>query len=437
MSEEAERAQVFDALSHPTRVRILRFLSDGTLSFADLKKKTNIESSGHLQHHLTKLDGLIKTDEHGSYGLSDAGNDALFAIKTVEDASEKRRHKSTFNRRKSRIYFAVIVAALAACLIVSSLYFLSPNLFPKKHMVSFSQFGVGSDFSGTVVTVNGKSYNASGVSFWANAGDVFTFNFASSLAVNMSKQYLLQGSNVSSPLTVSGAEDVGANYVVHQYLMDIMTGSLNDPGWMTTSSGNNPIQIAPGRMFNHTLIVLSPSNGSETLYGTQSLTAIDNMPIFESNDTYFQQGFIEIDMSVMGIDSSELASFHLYQVRGPQGWDQQIVTNPGSSNEFPPYPTSSTRDEYSPGTWSGGIPVVEELVIPIKVFGNYTVCLENTGNSTIELIFTIHTPVITVETEPLQAFAAPNDYQQLFPAEPDQPFQTGARVVRIIDEISP
>jgi hypothetical protein len=65
-------------------------LSEGSLGFADLKKKTAIESSGHLQHHLTKLNGLIKTDEYGKYCLSDEGKDALLTVQTVENTSPKK-----------------------------------------------------------------------------------------------------------------------------------------------------------------------------------------------------------------------------------------------------------------------------------------------------------------------------------------------------------
>jgi DNA-binding transcriptional ArsR family regulator len=61
IEQDKQRAEVFDALGHPTRIQILKVLSEGAIGFADLKKKTGFESSGHLQHHLTKLNGLIKT----------------------------------------------------------------------------------------------------------------------------------------------------------------------------------------------------------------------------------------------------------------------------------------------------------------------------------------------------------------------------------------
>jgi DNA-binding HxlR family transcriptional regulator len=82
--EDRQRAEVFDALGHPTRIIILKALDEGSLGFADLKKRVNIDSSGHLQHHLNKLNGLIKTDEHGKYCLSDQGKDALITVQTVE-----------------------------------------------------------------------------------------------------------------------------------------------------------------------------------------------------------------------------------------------------------------------------------------------------------------------------------------------------------------
>ena len=87
--QDKERAEVFDALGHPTRIAILKTLSEGPAGFSELKKRTSIESSGHLQHHLSKLDGLIKTDAYGKYYLSDQGKDALLTVQTVEQSSSK------------------------------------------------------------------------------------------------------------------------------------------------------------------------------------------------------------------------------------------------------------------------------------------------------------------------------------------------------------
>ncbi len=119
IEQDKQRAEVFDALGHPTRILILKVLSEGSLGFADLKKKTGFESSGHLQHHLTKLNGLIKTDAYGKYCLSDEGKDALLTVQTVENASSKKevREKGHWH---FRIGIKPIAFLLIALLIASS-----------------------------------------------------------------------------------------------------------------------------------------------------------------------------------------------------------------------------------------------------------------------------------------------------------------------------
>jgi len=62
---DSSRAELFEVLGHPMRVKILRTLNEGPMSFSELKRETGIESSGHLQFHLSKLANLIKTDASG------------------------------------------------------------------------------------------------------------------------------------------------------------------------------------------------------------------------------------------------------------------------------------------------------------------------------------------------------------------------------------
>jgi len=123
VSNDRQRAEVFDALGHPTRIVILKALSEGPLGFADLKKKTAIDSSGHLQHHLNKLNGLIKTDEYGKYCLSDQGKDALLTVQTVENASGSRTkdtEKTRSSRFNSKMVLKSVSLLLVALLIASS-----------------------------------------------------------------------------------------------------------------------------------------------------------------------------------------------------------------------------------------------------------------------------------------------------------------------------
>lgn len=73
-----ERYRIFDALSHPTRVKILKLVGEKGLAFSTLKHELGLESSGQLQHHLQKLSGFITVGKNsGCYGLTETGRRAL------------------------------------------------------------------------------------------------------------------------------------------------------------------------------------------------------------------------------------------------------------------------------------------------------------------------------------------------------------------------
>jgi len=88
-----ESVELFEAISHPARIKILKILEKQPASFASLKRQLDIESSGNLDHHLKKLKQLITVREDGLYGLTDAGKEALLSIKTIELWTETERRK--------------------------------------------------------------------------------------------------------------------------------------------------------------------------------------------------------------------------------------------------------------------------------------------------------------------------------------------------------
>lgn len=176
IEQDKQRAEVFDALGHPTRILILKVLSDGSLGFAELKKKTAIESSGHLQHHLTKLNGLIKTDEYGKYCLSDEGKDALLTVQTVENASPKRDVRE---KRHGRFKVGLKpVAFLLMTLLISS----SAITIYEYNQIATLQ----SDFN----RVNGLNFDA--MAYYNEFGVIPATNINSSFAPPVSMYRALQ-----------------------------------------------------------------------------------------------------------------------------------------------------------------------------------------------------------------------------------------------------
>jgi len=74
---------VFEAVSHPLRIRILRALEGKPMRFSDLKRRLGVRSGGHLDFHIKKLNGLITVDEVGRYVLTEEGYKALQAIEVI------------------------------------------------------------------------------------------------------------------------------------------------------------------------------------------------------------------------------------------------------------------------------------------------------------------------------------------------------------------
>jgi hypothetical protein len=109
--------------------------------------------------------------------------------------------------------------------------------YKTQYQIVFSQTGVESDFTGTIVTVDGTGYTLGTLpTFWWDDNSSHTFGFASPLVVNASKQYVWVSTTGLSTLqngTVvagSGSGSVTGNYVAqskYQIIFD-QTGVSSD-----------------------------------------------------------------------------------------------------------------------------------------------------------------------------------------------------------------
>ena len=81
--------EVFEAISHPMRIAILKELAKKPTRFADLKRKLRIKSSGLLDFHLKKMESVVTTDKDGLYTLNARGFAALRAVYIVSNYPPK------------------------------------------------------------------------------------------------------------------------------------------------------------------------------------------------------------------------------------------------------------------------------------------------------------------------------------------------------------
>jgi DNA-binding HxlR family transcriptional regulator len=136
---DVREAELFEALGHLTRIKILQTLNENPLAFSELKKKIGIDSSGHLTFHLSKLAGLVKPNSEGKYCLTDSGREALRVTKIAGEALKMPESKDTritsfivmaigFNIM-GFVWLAVGNLATTVSLFIESLIFLFVSLF--------------------------------------------------------------------------------------------------------------------------------------------------------------------------------------------------------------------------------------------------------------------------------------------------------------------
>jgi len=82
---------LFDAISHPMRIEILKELSKRPMRFAEIKRRLKVTSSGLLDYHLRKLDDLIMINRDGLYTLTEKGFAALQAVEVANRYGWQRR----------------------------------------------------------------------------------------------------------------------------------------------------------------------------------------------------------------------------------------------------------------------------------------------------------------------------------------------------------
>jgi DNA-binding HxlR family transcriptional regulator len=122
---DTQKAELYEELSHPTRILILQSLSEESMSFSELKRRTGIDSSGNLSFHLNKLDNLIRTTSEGNYALSDEGKEAIRVIEATERVTSSDIFSSSptilrAGRRRWLRARTIVVALFVVVLILSA-----------------------------------------------------------------------------------------------------------------------------------------------------------------------------------------------------------------------------------------------------------------------------------------------------------------------------
>jgi peptidoglycan/xylan/chitin deacetylase (PgdA/CDA1 family) len=149
-----------------------------------------------------------------------------------------------------------------------------------QYNITVAQLGLGSDVSGTVLTVNGTNYGIAGFTVWANASDVYAFSYTPQLVITPNgKQCLLTGltgNSTNSVLTASAPATVIGTYKTQYYLTSTSTYGTPSPidGWYDSGSSVSGFVASPVNVNSTTQYVCSGWSGSGSVPTTGSVSAI-------------------------------------------------------------------------------------------------------------------------------------------------------------------
>jgi DNA-binding transcriptional ArsR family regulator len=142
------RAEVFEALGHPTRLKILQALSEKPLGFSELKRATGVDSNGLLAFHLRKLGDLVVVNTEGSYALADEGKEAIRIVQASVNAhGTPPGSRWSFHIPRSK---AIVAGLLVALVLFGSFAVYQQQISSLSRSLSSEQAGS--------ILINGERY---------------------------------------------------------------------------------------------------------------------------------------------------------------------------------------------------------------------------------------------------------------------------------------
>jgi DNA-binding transcriptional ArsR family regulator len=125
-SEEEIYSIMFSSLKHPARRKILRMLSEKSMTFSQLLEELGVSSS-HLTYHLETLGDLVTKTESGEYKLSTFGAASVETMKIVEEAPAVRSKYGFPLSLRWRSLLAILVIAVVLLASMSYIEYASLN----------------------------------------------------------------------------------------------------------------------------------------------------------------------------------------------------------------------------------------------------------------------------------------------------------------------
>jgi len=125
-SLEEKYSTMFSSLKHPARRKILKMLSERSMTFSEMLDKLGIPGS-HLTYHLETLGEFVVKMEDGKYKLSIFGDSSVSMMKGVEEVPSIQTKKFSSLPLRWKSLFAVFIICIVFLASVSYVQYASFN----------------------------------------------------------------------------------------------------------------------------------------------------------------------------------------------------------------------------------------------------------------------------------------------------------------------
>jgi hypothetical protein len=280
----------------------------------------------------------------------------------------------------------------------------------QKVYVTFAQTGLSSDFTGTVVTIDGINYGVTdlNVSFWWDSGSSHTFAYASPLVVNANGKQYLWTSTIglstlqSGTLIAATSGSVTGNYKT-QYYLALATNppSIATPtgaGWFdaglnATISTSAYVDISPGQS-RYRFNGWTTANMSEIEDPSKSPTKVlvDEAKTVTADyvtqySVYFNQSGIGPDYlgTVLDVDG---VNYNLNSLPGPFWWDS------GSAHSFAFHSPLTVNGKRYVWISTTGLSTLQSGTLTVTNYGSIV------GNYKTQYLLTVVTDPASLSPQP-------------------------------------
>jgi hypothetical protein len=278
--------------------------------------------------------------------------------------------------------------------------------YKTQYEVTFSQSGIGSDFAGTVVTIDSNAYAVSAlpVSFWWDNGSSHNFWFYSPLVVNASEQYnWISSSGLTTlqngSILVTGSGSVTANYSMEtNYQITFSQNGVGSDfnGTVVTIDGTNytvvdlPVSFWWDPSSIHTFVYQSPlvvtPNGEQYIWtSTSGLSTLqsDSITVTASGSitgNYTTQYYLTLVTSPSGVNSPSGAGWYDANTNATISTAGFVDIVPGSSRyRFNGWTTADMTEIADPTRSPTNVTMDEAKTVTANYVAQYVVVFNQSG----------------------------------------------------------